>query len=137
MSFEFNKEVVRRFNHEVIQEGNEESFRQLMGEGFVNHSAPDGAPKGPEGMWNTFHKILRPALSGLTVVIHDQVAEGDKVTTRKTITGLHSGPLFGIAPTQKQVSIDVIDIVRLEDGRYAEHWGINTLSAVLANLRQS
>jgi len=137
MSVESNKAVVRRFNLEVIQEGNEESFLQLMAEGFINHSAPDGAPKGSEGMWNTFHKILRPALSGLTVVIHDQMAEGDKVTTRKTITGLHTGPLFGIAPTQKEVSIDVIDIVRLEDGRYAEHWGINTLSAALANLRQS
>jgi len=33
------------------------------------------------------------------------------------------------------VSISVIDIVRIEDGRYAEHWGVNTLPAVLAQLR--
>ncbi|MET7141314.1 ester cyclase [Xanthomonas sp. PPL139] len=47
-------------------------------------------------MWSTFHDILRPALAGLTVTIHDQVAEGDKVTTRKTVSGRHTGTLFGV-----------------------------------------
>jgi predicted ester cyclase len=63
------------------------------------------------------------------------VAEGDKVVTRKTIAGTHRGALMGIAPTGRAVSISVIDIVRVEDGRYAEHWGVNTLPAVLAQLR--
>lgn len=132
-----NKTVVRRFNLEVIQDGNAQSFADLMAEDFVNHSAPEGAPKGPEGMWHTFQNVLRPALSGLTVVIHDQVAEDDRVTTRKTIQGVHTGVLMGIAPTQRAVSIDVIDIVRIKNGRYAEHWGVNTLPAVLASLRQA
>ena len=69
------------------------------------------------------------------MVIHDQIAEGDKVTTRKTITGTHEGALLGIAPTHKQIAIDVIDIVRIENGQYAEHWGINTLSSVIASLK--
>ena len=135
MSSESNKAAVRRFNIEVIQEGNKDSFKQLMTDGFINHSAPEGAPKGPEGMWHTFHNILRPALSGLKVVIHDQIAEGDKVTTRKTISGVHTGPLLGIAPTQKHVAIEVIDIVRLENGQYIEHWGINTLPSVIQSLK--
>jgi predicted SnoaL-like aldol condensation-catalyzing enzyme len=33
------------------------------------------------------------------------------------------------------VAIDVIDIVRLKEGRYVEHWGVNTLPSVLAQLR--
>jgi hypothetical protein len=33
------------------------------------------------------------------------------------------------------VAIEVIDIVRLAGGRYVEHWGVNTLPAVLASLR--
>lgn len=81
-----------------------------------------------------FHDVLHPALSDLRVVIHDQVAENGKVTTRKTITGSHSGVLMGIAPTGRSVTIDIIDIVRVEDGRYVEHWGVNTLSNVLAQL---
>jgi predicted ester cyclase len=88
-------------------------------------------------MWNTFQNILRPALSNLSVTIHDQIAEADKVTTRKTISGVHTGTLVGIPATGRDVEIDVIDIVRVEDGRYAEHWGLNTLSNVLAQLAKA
>ncbi len=130
-----NKAVVVRFNKEVIEQGNETTFRELMAADFVNRSAPPGAPSGPEGMLFTFNRLLRPAFPDLSVEIHDQVAEGDKVTTRKTIRGTHRGELFGIPPTGKRVEIDVIDIVRLANGRYAEHWGVNTLPTVLSALR--
>lgn len=136
MSFE-NKEVVRRFNIEVIQNGNEAAFRELMALDFINHAAPPRTPNGPQSMWNTFQNVLRPALSDLKVIIHDQIAEGDKVTTRKTISGTHSGPLMGVAPTGKEVAISVIDIVRVEGGKYSEHWGLNTLSNVLAALAKA
>jgi predicted ester cyclase len=130
-----NKAVVTRFNKEVIEGGDEAAFRQLIAPDFVNRTAPPGAPAGPDGMIDTFNRVLRPALPDLTVEIHDQIAEGDKVTTRKTIRGTHRGELFGVPATQRRVAIDVIDIVRIEAGRYAEHWGINTLTAVLAQLR--
>lgn len=136
MTLAENKDIVRRFNQDVIQNGDAKTFAALMADDFVNHAAPPSAPKGPEGMWNTFQNILRPALSGLTVTIHDQVAEGDKVVTRKTISGVHTGTLMGIAATGRTVEIDVIDIVRVRDGQYVEHWGVNTLAAVLASLRQ-
>lgn len=134
MSLDQNKTAVCRFNLEVIQEGNAASFQELMAEDFVNRTAPAGAASGPESMWNTFQNILRPALSDLTVTIHHQVAEGDCVTTRKTISGLHTGTLMGIAATGKPVAIDVIDIVRVENGKYVEHWGINNLTSVLDQL---
>lgn len=132
-----NKAVVVRFNKEVIEQGNEKTFRQLMATDFVNRSAPPGAPSGPERMLFTFNRMLRPALPDLSVEIHDQIAEGDKVTTRKTIRGTHRGELLGIAPTGKCIEIDVIDIVRLANGRYAEHWGVNTLPSVLTALRRA
>ncbi|MBT0670692.1 ester cyclase [Novosphingobium profundi] len=130
------KEIVRRFNEDVIAGGNRTAFNELIAPNFINRSASPGAPAGSESMWNTFENILRPALEGLTVTIHDQMEEGDKVTTRKTISGTHVGPLLGVEATGKTVSIDVIDIVRVVDGRYVEHWGINTLPALLASLRQ-
>jgi predicted SnoaL-like aldol condensation-catalyzing enzyme len=136
MSIEGAKAVVLRFNRDVIERGDRDAFEALMAPTFLNHSAPPGAPADGESMWNTFDRVLRPALAGLSVSIHDQIAEGDKVTTRKTVSGIHDGPLLGIAPTGKPIRIDVIDIVRIENGRYAEHWGINTLPAVLASLQR-
>jgi predicted ester cyclase len=130
-----NKAAVVRFNREVIERGDEAAFHELVAPDFVNRTAPPGTPAGPEGMLFTFNGILRPALPDLTVEIHDQIAEGDKVTTRKTLRGTHRGELLGIPATGQPVVVDVIDVVRLRDGRYVEHWGVNTLPSVLAQLR--
>ncbi|BCP53526.1 hypothetical protein K32_21430 [Kaistia sp. 32K] len=135
MSVDAIKAVVRRFNEEVIAKGDRAAFEALIDPDFVNRSAPPGAPNGPESMWNTFANVLRPALANLSVTIHDQIAEGDKVTTRKTITGIHNGTLMGIEATGRTVAIDVIDVIRISNGRYAEHWGLNTLATVLAQLK--
>ena len=130
-----NKEIVRRFNKEVIEQTNYETFRELMHDRFVNHTAPPAA-NGPDGQWHTFSQILKPAFPDLVVDILDQVAEGDKVVTRKMIGGTHLGKLFDIEPTGKVIRIDVIDIVILKEGKYFEHWGINTLQQVMAVLKR-
>ena len=134
MQTEDIKAVVKRFNKEVIEEGNLQSFKELMDSAFINHSAPPGANKGPDGMIYTFNEILRPAMPDMKVMIYSQVAEGDLVTTRKAIVGTQTGTLLGVPPTGKQVTIDVIDMVRIRDGKYYEHWGVNTLPSVLAQL---
>jgi len=132
-----NKSAVLRFNKEVIERGDERTFRDLMAPEFVNRTAPPGSPSGADGMLHTFIRVLRPAFPDLQVEIHEQIAEGDKVTTRKTIHGTHRGELLGIPATNRRISIDVIDIVRLDNGRYVEHWGLNTLPTILASLREA
>ena len=134
---EFNKEVVRRFN-KIVVEGDEAAFLEIMHVDFINKTAAlVNIPSGADGVWHTFNNVLRPALSNFRIEIYDQVAEGDKVTTRKAIMGTHTGQWFDVAPTNRQVRIDVIDIVTVRDGKYYEHWGVNTLQAVLASLRKS
>ncbi|BAV04062.1 hypothetical protein FLA_0041 [Filimonas lacunae] len=128
---------MQRFNKEVIAEGNLQSFLELMHPAFINHTAAPGMDKGAQGVLNTFNNILRPAMPDMQVIIYDQVAEGDLVTTRKAITGTHTGPLLGVPATGKTITIQVIDIVRLREQQYYEHWGINTLSAVVAQLAQA
>ncbi|WP_213877114.1 ester cyclase [Pseudomonas sp. dw_358] len=132
-----NKAVVQRFNHEVIQACQREVFEALVAEDFVNRTAPPGQPAGRESLWMTFHDVLHPGLSELKVEILDQIAEDDRVTTRKRITGQHTGALMGIPATGRAVLIEVIDIVRVRDGQYVEHWGMNSLASVLAGLRSA
>jgi len=130
-----NKAIVARFNQEVIEQGDVAAFHSLMDESFINRTAPPSTNNGPEGMPHTFNQILRPALPDLRVEIDDQVAEGDQVTTRKRVSGTRTGELLGIPATGWEVVIDVIDIVRLRDGKYVEHWGINNLPSILASLK--
>lgn len=130
------KAVVERFNYEVIRDGNRQSFEALIAPDFVNWSAPGEATRGAETMWATFASVLRPAIADMEVHIHEQLCDGDKVTTRKSISGKHVGTLLGAEATGENISIDVIDIVRVRDGQYVEHWGVNTLAAVVARLHK-
>jgi predicted ester cyclase len=134
---EMNKAVVTRFNNEVIGQGSVDSFKELMDEHFINQSAPVGMDNGPQGMLYFFNELLRPAMPDLKVEIYQQLAEGDLVTTRKSLKGTHTGNLMGIPATGHSISIDVIDIVRVKNGKYVEHWGLNTLPQILAELQKA
>jgi predicted ester cyclase len=39
------------------------------------------------------------------------------------LTGTHRGELGGIPASGKSVEFDCTDIIRVEDGKVAEHWG--------------
>jgi predicted ester cyclase len=44
---------------------------------------------------------------------------------------------MGIAPTGKKVTINVIDMIRLRDDKYAKHWGVRNLSEVIVEISRS
>lgn len=136
MSFtpEQNKAIVVRFNKEFIEQGNLESFKALVSEDLCNHTAPEGMPKGPDGMISFIQNILHKGFPGLKVEILEQVAEKDIVTTRKKISATHTGEIMGIPPSGKHVEINIMDMVRLRDGKYVEHWGMSNFPEVIARL---
>jgi steroid delta-isomerase-like uncharacterized protein len=136
-TLEKNKAVVVRFNKEFIEQGNAACFADLVADDLVNHAAPSGAPapgSGPESMIHFLHHILRVGFPDITVNILDQVAENDKVTTRKEFHGTHTGEFMGIPASNKKVVIKVIDIIRLRDGKYVEHWGMSNLAEVMQEI---
>lgn len=133
-TIEKNKIAVKRFNKEFIEEGNLASFHELVAPDVVNHSAPAGSSKGQDGMLFFIQHILRKGFPDMTVQILDQIAEGDKVTTRKIIRATHLGEFMGMPASHKKVDINVIDIVRLRDGKYVEHWGMSNIPDVIAQL---
>jgi predicted ester cyclase len=56
------------------------------------------------------------------ITAEDMIAEGDKVAVRARVQGTHKGDLMGIAPTGKQVSLPVLVIYRIADGKIAQYW---------------
>ena len=116
---EQNKAIVVRFNKECIEQGNTNSFKELLADNVINHSAPKGMPNGQESFYFFLVEVLRKGFPDLKVEILEQTAERDLVTTRKQITATHAGEIFGIRPNGKKVVIDIIDIIRLENGKYA------------------
>ncbi len=131
---EQNKALVIRFNKECIEQGRPESFTELLAGDVINHSAPTGMPNGIESFYYFLNDVLRKGFPDLQVAILEQVAERDLVTSRKVISATHTGEIFGIAPSNKRVQINVIDIIRLKNGQYAEHWGQSNFAEVLKEI---
>ncbi len=115
------KDIVRRFIDDY-QTGNDmKALDELMHVDVIDHSRPPGIAPGAEGVRQQFDD-LRAAFPDLRATICDQIAEGDKVVTRKVFTGTHLGAFQGIQPTGRAVEINLIDIVRVREGKIVEHW---------------
>jgi ketosteroid isomerase-like protein len=113
MSIEENKAVVRRLMEEVGR-GNLAIIDELIAPDFVFHNPADpSVGGGPDGYRRWLAQRGAPGEDRIT--IEDQLAEGDKVATRFTVRGTH-------AETGKPVTITVIAIDQLRDGRLVGHW---------------
>jgi predicted ester cyclase len=65
---------------------------------------------------------FRAAFPDIHVAVEDVIANGDKVVVRLTFSGTHTGPLMGMPPTGKFVTITGIAIDRIQNGKIVEHW---------------
>lgn len=65
---------------------------------------------------------LRRVFADLHIAIGDQVAEGDKVVTRFTISGCQQGEFARIPPAGKFAHVTAMGIHRMVDGRIVESW---------------
>ena len=92
MSTETNLTLVRRFVEEAQTRHNLAAVDDYMSPAFVDHCSPPGLPADREGVKMQFTMFFT-ALPDLHALIHDQVADENKVVTRKTLRGTHQGDL--------------------------------------------
>jgi steroid delta-isomerase-like uncharacterized protein len=123
MSHADHKALVRHFVEEAQSRGNLDAIEEYLAEDFVDHSPMAGFPPTREGVRMLF-TALWTGFPDLHAVIHEQLAEGDRVMTRKTLQGTHRGAFFGVPPTAKPVAIEIIDILRVDGGKITDHWAV-------------
>jgi steroid delta-isomerase-like uncharacterized protein len=124
MSAEENKAKVRRLLEEAFGEGKPELVDDLLAPDFVCYD-PNSEAGEIRGADTIKQEIgwFRNAFPDLTYTIEDQIAEGDKVVSRYTLSGTHQGEFFGVAPTGKRIEMRGITIDRFdESGMMVEEW---------------
>ena len=133
MQTEANKAVYRRFIEEGFNQGRLATLDEVLAPSYVNHSAPPGSPPGADGVKQII-RHFRSAFPDLRIEIHEQVAEGDLVSSRATFRGTHGGPLFGIPATGRQVTMRGLSMVRVANGQIQEGWIQNDVVGLLRQL---
>ena len=123
---EENKAIVRHLL-EQMDEGNPAMY-DLLAKDYVVHWPGGIDVHGPQGVKESVTEYYA-AFPDLKHIIHDIIAEGDKVAVRYTDRGTHKGEFMGISPTGKQISWSIISVFRLADGKLVEGWiGVDMLS---------
>lgn len=116
-----HKLILRRFFEELFNQGNLAAADEIVSASYVNHNAAPGERPGRTGL-TQFVADIHCAFRDLNVTIEEQLVDGDKVTTRWTVTGIHQGEFAGIPATGKAIAITAINIHRVTNGQIQEGW---------------
>ena len=104
---------------EMTNTHNPDLVDRFVAEDYVNHN--DFVADGPEAnrqFWSEFFT----ALPDVKVTREDLIIAGDRVVGRFVYRGTHTGDLLGIPASGKPVEMRSIDIWRVQNGMFVEHW---------------
>jgi len=108
------------------------SFPELFTASYIQHSGR--SPSGLAAQIENFRRIIA-SMPDLRMKVEDRIIAGDKVVARNTYSATHTQPIRGIPPTGKAFTFRTIDIWRVENGKFAEHWDLTDTAEVLQRLR--
>jgi len=128
-----HEDMMRSFYDEVLSGGDLDRITDICTEDVVDHEAPPGMPGGIEGV-KAFVQMYRGAFPDLRATVEDYLEQGDRAVARVRFTGTHQGELMGVPPSGNQVDLESIDVIRVEGGKCAEHWGATDNLALMQQI---
>jgi predicted ester cyclase len=136
VSAEQNKAIVRHFLNETAK-GNLDVIDELVAPDFVDLSLLPGQESDREGFKRSVAEMNAP-FSDISYTIDDQIAEGDKVMTWYTTSGIHDRePLMSVPPSGERSSSTGVFLHRIVGGKIVEERSIGDwLGLMLPALEQ-
>jgi len=110
---------------EMLNTHNPDLVDSFVATDYRNHNAfVDDGREANRQFWAGFFA----ALPDLTATMEDLIVSGDRVVGRFVYRGTHLGEFMGLPPSGRPVEMRSIDIWRVADGLFVEHWDeLNTL----------
>ena len=126
MSTESNKTIVRRYFEEVLDKRKLDILDEIVTTDCIIHRPEVSEPiRGLDAFKQALEKILQ-VYSEFTTIIHDLIAEEDRVACRLSHRAVNRSEWtsrLGTHPVAgKTVSWPAIAIFRIRDGKIAEEW---------------
>jgi steroid delta-isomerase-like uncharacterized protein len=117
--------LARRFNDEILTQGKVELIDELVADDFVEHQMVPGVGGSGKDALRGFVATTRSAFPDFAVETLAVIAAGDEVWIHSRMTGTHQGEFAGIPATGNSIAVEMIDRVRVRDGKAIEHWGVS------------
>jgi steroid delta-isomerase-like uncharacterized protein len=121
MSPETNIATVRRMIEQVYNKRRLDLIEEFFNEDVKLHVVGSPSSTGLVALRGTITKSLN-AFPDFRLTFEDELAAGDKVAARWTMTGTQEGEAFGIPATGKKVKHSGMTFYRLSNTKIAEVW---------------
>jgi predicted ester cyclase len=128
-----NERLLNQYIREVWEKGNPEAVGLFAAEGFLRHGRPGTQPLDRAGQIERL-KSFQAAFPDISIEVDDAITGDDYIAFRSTMRGTHRGELMGIGPTGRQVTVQLVDMIRVEDGKFVEQWGGPDMLDLLSQL---
>lgn len=115
----------------ALNEKRIELFDEFVHPEYTNHNP--GVKPGLAGVKAFFGAYLE-AFPDTAVVTEDVIEEGDRICARFTYKGTFTRPFMGYRPNNAPIEMRSIDIWRVKDGKFVEHWDELNLLEVFQKL---
>ena len=122
MSVDPNKKLLQRYITEVWDNKNVAALDQFLAPNYRRHRSPTTLPLTREQQ-KALLIGFREAFPDVAITVEEMISEGDRIAFRSTMRGTHQGEFLGLKPTGTQVVFSLMDILRIENGKFAEQWG--------------
>jgi steroid delta-isomerase-like uncharacterized protein len=118
-----DRDMVVRFYGEVINKNQLELADKYIAMDAIDHDPMNDPKISTIENFRTIFGAMRKGFPDLELKVEDVIAQGDKVVVRYRMTGTHTGDFMGIKPTNRKVDLQGVDIMRVANGKFVEHWG--------------
>jgi len=122
MSAEENKALLWRYIEEVWDKKNPAAVDEFLSPDYQRHRSPTAAPLTREGQKQLLLQF-RTAFPDIHLTVEEVIAEDTRLAFRSTMRATHQGELLGIAPTGRQITVGLVDIIHIKNGLFVEQWG--------------
>jgi SnoaL-like polyketide cyclase len=130
-------ETVRRFYAAVDKKPlNRTVLSSFFAPDYKDHTRPVAPPNVPDSevMLDLFDQLNRAFPDAKhQILLLEPIADGRAVVYWK-FSGTHSGVFYDRRPSRHRVTINGVDILQVKNGKFTQHWHVDELSSLFAQL---
>jgi ribosomal-protein-alanine N-acetyltransferase len=130
---DFHRGIIWRYYEELWNSWNFAIANDLLADDIVFHGSLGVSVQGIPAFLG-YMRLVRTAFPDFHNTVEDAAAESDKVFARLTYRGTHRGELFGILPTNRNITYVGVAFFTIFEGKIGTGWVLGDALGVLRQL---
>lgn len=117
-----NTAIARKFFEDMIGKANWAVADEILASDVVMHHPSSPVPVAGREAVTGFLAAFRTGFPDMNMQVESAFGDDEQIAVRWKMNGTQTKELFGIPPTNKNVTVKGISVLRVANGKVAEDW---------------